>query len=230
MALRFSSRRPILCAVLDAKALMPDPKDTALALFRAGVDWVQFRDRSLEASEMRRIVCALVEARDLATGAEEDRCRVIVNRRVDVVLTTGADGAHLGFDGLDPGSAASLLPRRGLIGVSLHSQREVELLSESALCQPGLDGQIYVHLAPIWEPSSKPVSRPALGLDLLSRACRLGLPVLAQGGLDPTRATEALRAGAIGIAVTGILTRSGNPVAAAQQLRQALDGQISPAG
>ena len=90
--------------------------------------------------------------------------------------------------------------------------------------------QLYAHLAPIWNPVSKPVSRPALGPDQLSKACGLGSRILAQGGLDPARAVQALRAGAAGIAVTGILAGSGNPITAVRQLRDALDGQNQPEG
>ena len=230
MAPRVSSRRPILCAVLDAVALGPNPSDAARALFDAGVDWIQLRDRSLEAGALLRLACALVEARDRAGGAADNPYAVVVNRRLDIVLSAGADGAHLGFDALDPAMAASLLPESALIGVSLHSVHEVESLAEKARDNPRLHAHLYAHLAPIWDPLSKPASRPALGPDLLCRACGLGPRILAQGGLDPARAAQAIRAGASGIAVTGILGSSGNPIPVARQLREALDGQIQPKG
>lgn len=221
MAPRSSNARPILAAVLDAAALGPDPRDAALALFRAGVDWIQLRDRSLEATPLLRLVETIVEARDLANGETKNSYKIVVNRRVDIALSTGADGVQLGFDALLLADAASLLATHALIGVSLHSLNEVEAFARSTL---GND-RLYVHLAPIWDPNSKPASRPALGLELLSRACGPGPRILAQGGLDPTRAAQAIRAGASGIAVTGILARSENRLAAARQLRDALDGQ-----
>jgi len=226
MAPRSTSARPILCAVLDATALGPNPADAALALFRAGVDWIQLRDRSLESDAILRLAGGLVEARDVARASAENPCLVIVNRRIDVALSAGADGVHLGFDALDPADAASLMPEHALIGVSLHAVREVESLAEKTRDNP----RIYAHLAPIWNPLSKPVSRPALGPERLSDASAQGLPILAQGGLDPARAIQALRAGAAGIAVSGILTSSRNPITSARQLRKALDGQNRPEG
>jgi len=226
MALQSSSADPILCAVLDAAALGAKPFDAALALFQAGVDWIQLRDRSLEPHALLQLTRLLVEARNRARSAERVP-RVIVNRRIDVALSAGADGVHLGFDGLDPAVAVSLLQEDALIGVSLHSVEEVATLAENA--QGG--HPFYAHLAPIWDPRSKPASRPALGLDLLSRASRLGPRILAQGGLDPARAVQAIRAGASGIAVTGILGNVGNienAATAARQLRAALDRQIQP--
>jgi thiamine-phosphate pyrophosphorylase len=226
MAPQSSSSRPILCAVLDATALGKNPGDTARALFHAGVDWIQLRDRSLEADALQQLANALVGARDLARATAESPCLVIVNRRIDIALSTGADGVHLGFDGLDATAAAVLLPENALIGVSLHSVREVEALAEKA---PD-NARLYAHLAPIWNPISKPATRPALGLDRLSRACSRGTRVLAQGGLDAAHAIQAIRAGAAGIAVSGILTGSGDPITAAGRLREALDGQNQPEG
>ncbi len=230
MAPRSSRPRPILCAVLDAAALGTNPTDAALALFRAGVDWIQLRDRSLGANALLRLVGALVEARDLAGRSAADPYRVIVNRRIDIVISAAADGAHLGFDALAPTTAARLLPKNALIGVSLHSVQEVESLAENARDHGQAYARLYAHLAPIWDPLSKAVSRPALGLDELARACALGPRILAQGGLDPARAAQVIEAGAAGIAVTGILAGSGNPILAAGQLRDALDGQIRPEG
>ena len=220
MAPQSSSADPILCAVLDAAALGADPGGVALALFQAGADWIQLRDRSLEANALLRLAGLVVEARDHARSTGRTP-RVLVNRRIDVARSVGADGVHLGFDALDPAVAASLLPEQALIGVSLHSIQEVESLASSTPGGPSF----YAHLAPIWNPISKPASRPALGLDLLSRACGLGPRILAQGGLDPARAVQAIRAGASGIAVTGILGSAGNPIAAVQHLRDALDRQ-----
>ena len=214
MVRRVSSERPILCAVLDGPALGPDPGDSARALFAAGVDWIQLRDRSLETIALLRLARSLVEARDAASPPPHPR-RVLVNRRLDIVLAAGANGAHLGFDAVDAATAAALLPADALLGASLHSVDEIRSSLGSGLC--------YAHLAPIWDPLSKPASRPSLGLDALRQASGLGLLVLAQGGIDPDRAALAVEAGAAGVAVTGVLGRSGSPLDAVRRLREALD-------
>jgi thiamine-phosphate pyrophosphorylase len=224
MALRSSSTRPILCAVLDGAALGPDPKASALALFTAGVDWIQLRDRLLSSQALLQLAQMLVQARDAARANSTDPC-VLVNKRVDIVLAAGCDGAHLGFDALDVTTVAALLPENALIGASFHCVDEIQSLAAEMRDQPGR----YAHLAPIWDPFSKPASRPALGPDLLAKACGLGLPVIAQGGIDPSRARAAIRAGAAGIAVTGILGQSRNPISSVRQLREALDRKI-PSG
>ncbi len=209
--------RPILCAVLDGEALAEDPHTRALAIFDAGVDWIQLRDRSVEDRTLWQIGCALLAARDECNRSDGARAkrRVIVNRRVDLVRATGADGAHLGFDALPPETSRFFVGPEALLGASLHSVAEVE-----AALHGGVD---YAHLAPIWDPLSKPATRPALGVERLVEACESSLPIFAQGGVDAERAGEAIAAGAAGVAVTGILQSEGDLDDAIRPLRRALD-------
>ena len=228
MARRPSSLRPILCAVLDGEALGRDPHGLAAALFEAGVDWIQLRDRKCQAAELARIARALVAARDGARNGEAATApRVIVNKRADVALAAGADGVHLGMDALDARSVERLFgavrgPGALVLGASLHSIAELEAIVADAA------PITYAQLAPIWSPRSKPAERPELGLEPLSQAARIaaraGIQLLAQGGLDAPRAAQAVAAGAAGIAVTGILSKARDPVNAALSLRRALDG------
>lgn len=222
----------IVCVVLDVPALGDAPRDRARALFEAGADWIQLRDRAAESATLFRVACALMRARADAVGATDARrLRVIVNRRADVARAAGADGVHLGFDALAPGLARQVLrpaaaepaasasdggPFARPIGRSLHAPEEVATAASTG----GLD---YVHLAPIWSPLSKPATRPPLGLAALQAACRTGVPVLAQGGIDAARAGQAARAGAAGVALTGSVTRAGDPAEALAPIRAELD-------
>jgi thiamine-phosphate pyrophosphorylase len=187
------------------------------AAVRAGVDWVQVRDRALQGA-------ALVDhARELAGAAREGArarggsARVIVNRRIDVALAIGADGVHLGFDAVDAGTARQLLGADALVGISCHAPGE--------LSRAG--GASYALLAPIFAPLSKPAARPPLGLAALARAAG-GLPVLAQGGIDAAGAAAAVAAGAAGVAVTGAILMAPDAAAAAATLRHALDCGAPP--
>ena len=226
--------QPILVAVLDGAALGPAPEARARALFAAGVDWIQLRDRTLEAAALFRLARALVAARDGAGGQA-----VIVNKRCDVALAAGADGVHLGLDAIGVEAARALFRDVGAnaertspwIGASLHGLEELERALASGATPD------YVHLAPIWPPRSKPAERPELGLEALAAAARIGaargVRVIAQGGLDAERAGAAVEAGAAGIAVTGLLTQAADPLAGARALRAALDRAASalpPAG
>ncbi len=142
--------------------------------------------------------------------------RMLVNRRTDLALAAGADGVHLGFDGVDVMDARRLLGDAAWVGVSCHAVAEVAGAARA--------GASYAHLAPIHPPLSKAPERPALGPGVLTAAAATGLPVLAQGGLQTDNAAEAVRAGAVGVAVTGAVLGAREPAAAARALRRALGG------
>lgn len=219
--------RAILCAVLDGDALGPEPREQAGALFAAGVDWIQLRDRAQGGAALFDLARALVAAREATrvAGDGNPNPRVIVNKRLDVALAAEADGVHLGVDAVTAASAAALFAERDapLIGASLHGLEELERHLEARA------PLAYVHLAPIWSPRSKPAERPPLGVETLARAvaraAQAGLPVLAQGGLDPERARAAIAVGAAGIAVTGLLGHGVSAAPAARALRAALDAE-----
>jgi thiamine-phosphate diphosphorylase len=257
MARRISSRhRPILCAVLAGRVFGSDPRTFAARLFEAGVDWIQLRDRSLGGQALYALACELVAAargqadqrladrrnhetqglgsRPVQAGPgsevalDRDRPRVLINRRVDIALASAADGVQLGFDAIQAREARVLLGESALIGASLHALAEVTTAAAAAKAEPA--ALAYVQLAPIWDPNSKPASRPALGAAVLAEACRAGIPVLAQGGLDESRAERAIGAGALGIAVTGLLENAADPIGRAERLRTALDRAAGPGG
>lgn len=174
------------------------------ACAKAGVDWFQTRDRSLEGADLLRW-------NDSVRRAAGDHARVIANRRVDVALAARLAGVHLGFDAMRPATARALLGRDAIVGRSHHD------VAESA------DGASYIHLAPIATPRSKPATRPSLGFDALRAACDRGTPVIAQGGIGPDNAGLAIAAGARGVAVTGAILHAEDPARATRALRGVLD-------
>lgn len=193
--------------MLDGGALEACGEAGLARALRAGVDWLQVRDRALEGA-------ALLAAVDLACAAARavPGSRVLVNRRLDAALAAGADGAHLGFDALPLPEARALLGDAARLGVSAHDPEEVGRAA----------GADYAHLAPIFPPLSKAASRAPLGAAALGRAARAGTPVLAQGGVTAANAGDCLRAGAAGVAVTGAIDPR-RPEAGARALREALD-------
>ena len=213
-------RTPLLTVVLDAEGFGDTPGERARELFRCGADWLQLRDRRVSDATLLELAKVLVAARDAAledVPERRSRLRVVVNKRVDVALAAGADGVHLGFDAVDFAKARSLLGPDALIGLSCHSAVEVR---GPARAETPPD---YVHLAPIWDPNSKPAERPPLGLRAVREASANGLPVFAQGGVDETRLAERAARGVGGFAVTGALARGAAPSAILPALRRRLD-------
>jgi thiamine-phosphate pyrophosphorylase len=145
---------------------------------------------------------------------------LFANDRPDLAVLSGADGVHLGQDDLPIEAARRIAP--GLrIGVSTHDLRQLE---DALSHTPD-----YVAFGPVFGTTSKEHPDPIVGLDALSAAARragkLGIPVVAIGGIDLTRAPAIAAHGAIG-AVIGALLDTSLPAieARAQALHEALGG------
>jgi thiamine-phosphate pyrophosphorylase len=179
---------------------------------RAGVDWVQVRERALDGARLLAFAEEVAAAARRGARAGGREVRLIVNRRADVALAIGADGVHLGFDAMDVTAARRVVGKGALVGVSTHSVDEVRAAA----------GASYVHLAPVYAPLSKAATRRALGLAAVEAAAREKVPVIAQGGVDASNAGAVRAAGASGVAVTGAILMADDPAAAAAALRRAL--------
>src|SRR6266508_1179623 len=84
---------------------------TAAAAARAGVDYIQVREKDLLDGELARLAAAVVRA-VAGTGA-----RVLVNGRPDVAAVAGADGVQLPEEGLPVAAVKRSFPRL-LVGAS----------------------------------------------------------------------------------------------------------------
>jgi len=167
------------------------------AAARAGVDFIQLREKDLSTRELEKLACAAREAiENSARTSGQPRARLLINSRSDVALAWGADGVHLRSDDVDPATVREIWKQSGatpgppVIGVSCHSVDEVGHAASQAA-----DFAVF---APVFEKRESGV-RPA-GLDSLREACRVGIPVLALGGVTLDNAGECLRVGAAGVA------------------------------
>jgi thiamine-phosphate pyrophosphorylase len=172
---------------------------------RAGVDYIQLREKDLPTRELEMLARQAVDIlRQLRTGNRELRTALFINSRTDVALAAGADGVHLRSDDITPrevraiwkkcgagNSARELSPREPPIGVSCHSSEEVK--------QAEADGATFAVFAPVFGKKDVPKAHPP-GLAQLREACKVQIPVLALGGITLENAKSCLEAGAAGIA------------------------------
>jgi len=208
-------RAPVLCLVTDL-ATAPRALDEAIEeCVAAGVDVVQVRARSLSGTKLLAHTELILRAARRGAAARNGEVRVLVNRRADIALAAGADGVHLGFDGMPVQDARRLLGPSAWIGVSTHDPQDARSARDA--------GATYAHLAPIYPPLSKAAERSPLGPAALTAASAFGVPIFAQGGVTPGNAVTCLRAGAAGVAVTGTLLQATDPGAATRALRAQLD-------
>ena len=147
-------------------------------------DVIQLRAKDLDAGEL------LIRAQRLR---REFQGKLLINDRMDVCLAAGADGVHLPTRRIAPLALKERFGLHLIVGVSCHSLDEV-LRAEA-------EGADYVYLSPIFESASKPGYGPPLGVDTLAAAAmRVGIPVLALGGVTRENERLCIEASAAGIA------------------------------
>jgi thiamine-phosphate diphosphorylase len=190
-----------LHAITDAAVIAaPDFAVRAGAIAAAGsVVALHARDRTASGAALTRV------ALRLAALAEPPEAAVFVNARPDVAEIAGAHGVQLGADDLRPADARASFPR-GWIGRSVHSAREAEVAAA--------EGADYLVVGNVYQTTSHP-GRPAGGLALVRDSVRLGLPMIAIGGVDPHRVAEVRDEGAYGVAAISALWWAADPAAAA---------------
>ena len=208
--------RPILCYVTDRRSLPLATSADAQALLlesveraaRAGVDWIQLREKDCSGKEWRGLVCETVRR----VAASNSKTRVFVNDRLDVALACGAGGVHLSENGIPVAEACRLrdeffAERRAeadfLIGASCHS-----LGSALGAARAGAD---YIYFSPIFHTPSKANYGPPQGLDRLARiAGAVEIPVIAIGGVSMENAASCFAAGAVGAAAIRLFQENDN--------------------
>jgi thiamine-phosphate diphosphorylase len=195
---------PRIHAVTDAAVIgAADFPVRAAAIAAAGsAVGLHARDRSAGGASLARVALRLVA---LACPAEAS---VFINARPDVAQATGAQGVQLGGSDLRPAEARASFPV-GWIGCSVHSAQEAE--------QAAAQGANFLIVGSVYATASHP-GRPAGGAALVHQSVRLGLPVIAIGGIDAARAVEMRDAGAYGVAAITALWRASDPAAAALAL------------
>ena len=176
----------------------------------AGVDWIQIREKDLETR-------SLVDLGRFAVAEAGRRgVRVFVNDRLDVALTVGAAGVHLGEKSFPVEEVVAWRRSAGRtefrIGASCHSL-------ESARAAEGA-GADYIFFGPVFEtPSKLGFGRPQ-GTEQLKEICTsVRIPVLAIGGVNLENAPGCIAAGAAGIAAIRLFQEATDVAEIAARLR-----------
>ena len=202
-------KKPLLCYVTDRRSLpVKNPSQTVSALslkieqiVTAGVDFIQIREKDLLARELTSVTRDAVQiTASLFQG--ERRTRILVNDRLDIALSEGADGVHLAENGLPIAEAKRLLSERAsiasgerkfLIGASCHSLEAAQAADKS--------GADYLFFGPVFATPSKAAFGAPQGLERLAEVCRsASVPVFAIGGITLENAASCVKAGAAGLA------------------------------
>jgi thiamine-phosphate pyrophosphorylase len=164
---------------------------------RAGVDYIQLREKDLTVRELERLAA---EAVGWLRGT---RTKLLINSRVDVAIASRAVGVHLRSNDIAASEARAIWAKSTgrpdyVIGVSCHSINDLAGAEEH-----GADFAVF---GPVFGKQGSP--EPPVGLEALRAVARRGLPptessgmpVLALGGVTPENSRACMDAGAAGIA------------------------------
>ena len=206
---------PRLYAILDVDAAAARgfaPLPLLEAWLGAGVRLIQLRAKRLTAGPFLELADRVVSMAR-AAGAI-----VVINDRADVARMSGADGVHVGQDDLTAAVARSLLGPEAIVGVSTHTDAQVDLAATAPVS--------YLAIGPVFATTTKERPDPVVGLEGVGRARirtrAAGLPLVAIGGITLENAGRVIDAGADAVAVIGDLL-SGDPGARARAFVRALD-------
>ena len=217
---------PILCYVTDRKSLSLQVSSANVAalvekiatLARAGVDWVQIREKDLSARQLTGLARGALRCVPVHPDKDPGMTRILVNDRFDVALTAAAGGVHLGESSLPVGDVKLFVrsfvsAKDFMLGVSCHSLESVKAATSS--------GADYVFFGPVFATPSKAAFGEPHGVRRLAEVGRsVPIPVLAIGGITVANAGECFAAGAAGIAAIRLFQDAPEPAAAVDALRR----------
>jgi thiamine-phosphate pyrophosphorylase len=175
--------------------------DFASACLQGGARFLQIRGKQLPASRLLEISERIVDR------AKASAALVVVNDRADIARIAGAGGVHVGQDDLPPSAVRAIVGNTVVIGFSTHTIPQIA----AAVTEP-ID---YLAIGPVFATSTKAAGYDPVGTERVREAAeaahRMGLPVVAIGGITLDRAADVLRAGANAVAVIADLLSDGNP-------------------
>jgi thiamine-phosphate diphosphorylase len=204
-------KRPIICAITASNARLSHA-DIANAAVQANVPMVQLRMKGTFSTEMYETARTL---RAITKG----KALLIVNDSLEMALTVGADGVHLGKEDLPVDAARRTSPKGFLIGASVSNAHEAKKAATL--------GADYIGTGPVFATKNKP-GEPPIGLARLSEVCGVvSIPVLAIGGITLENAPQVMQAGASGVAVISAILDAKNPLEAIHSLVASLKGGVS---
>ena len=197
-------------------AVTPDEPDIGLLARKVskalagGARIVQYRNKSASAGLRREQGAALLAL------CREARIPLVINDDLDLARELRADGVHLGREDISIAAARAQLGKGRLLGASCYDRLELGLAAREA-------GADYVAFVSAFPSATKPgATRAPLSLYREAKA-RLGLPVVAIGGITTENAQSVIEAGADAVAVISALFDAPDIEAAARSFSRLFD-------
>ncbi|MFQ5718222.1 MAG: thiamine phosphate synthase [Acidobacteriota bacterium] len=205
-----SPGEPLPVCLITQRSLCPDRASFSARLgaaAQAGLSMLVIREPDLGGAALARLVS---DIREVLVRRQRPDLPLLVSRRLDVALATGAAGVHLPARGLAVDAVRRLVPGSFRVGVSTHSVDEV-----IAAQRRGAD---HAFLGPVFPTDSHP-GHPGRGVGLLRQATSAtSIPLWAIGGIGAHN-VDAVRALPVaGVAVIRAVWTAVDAAAAVRRL------------
>ena len=170
-----------------------------------GADIIQLRDKTCSIPEL------VASGKRVRVVTRRTGTLFIVNDRLDVAITCGADGVHLGQDDMQVSSARAIAPHDFLIGVSVSSRGEARRAIKN--------GADYLAASPVF-PTAQKTADTFCGLSGIHHIRdAVDVPLIAIGGIGMHNVCDVIRAGADGVAVISAVVGQSDISGAARALK-----------
>ena len=200
-----------LYLIIDPDLCPADPIVLAKAGIRNGADIIQLRYKGDDINFFHRL------AGRLRVLTDRLNVPLIINDRVDICESVGADGVHLGQNDFPVEEARIMLGDKKIIGLSTHNLEQVGFARIRSVD--------YIGLGPVFTTASKENPDPSIGLDGLRDILpSVDLPCFAIGGIGPDNIEAVVEAGARRVAVITAITQADDPACVTRLLKSALSG------
>jgi len=192
--------------ILGEKDLMKSIEQAILG----GATVVQLREKNISTLAFHNIA---VEVKKVTS---KYKVPLIINDRIDIALSSQADGLHIGQDDMPLEIARKILGKEKIIGVSVRN------LSEAMIAEK--KGADYLGVGAVFPTGSKS-DATLVGLAELKRIKeKVKIPVVAIGGINETNTREVMEHKADGVAVISAVFGKEDIIEASKALLEIVRG------
>lgn len=176
-----------------------------LEAVRGGAACVQLREKDLSTRAF------VGEARRIRQILAPFKVPLIINDRLDVALSAGAEGIHVGQEDMPYADARRWMGPNAIVGLSVETWENVEEAEKLDVT--------YLGVSPVFPTPTKTDTKTPWGVEGVVRIRAFSRhSLVAIGGLNAANSRQVVQAGADGVAVVSALCAATDPCAAAREL------------
>ena len=186
--------------------------DSVRIALEGGCKWIQLRMKEASTDEILPI------AEEAMNLCRQNDATFIIDDFVELAKQIGADGVHLGKKDMSITKARKILGKNFIIGGTANTFEDILMLHKV--------GADYIGCGPFRFTTTKKNLSPILGLEgyqqIISqmKAHNISLPLIAIGGITKEDIHSLMQTGISGIALSGSILRSENPIEEMKEIIQ----------